>query len=73
MARHDYTEKERQQRMRDKRKAEGLAEVRERVPPDLVPVLKAIAVEMRTPKGAEKYRRHLKKGLETATPVIKSL
>lgn len=57
MGGHDYTFKERQQRRRDRLKASGLAEVRERVPPDLVPVLKAIAAEMRDPGKAEEYRK----------------
>ena len=57
MAGYDYTYAERQRRMRAKRKASGLAEVREREPPDLVPVLKAIAAEMRDPEKAEEYRK----------------
>jgi hypothetical protein len=57
LAGNDYTYAQRQRKMRAKRKASGLAEVRERVPPDLVPVLKAIAAEMRDPEKAEEYRK----------------
>ena len=52
----DYTYKERQQRRRDRLKASGLAEVRERVPPDLAPLLKQIAAAMRDPDKSKLYR-----------------
>ena len=48
-------------RMRQKRREEGLVEVRERVPSDLVSELKRIAAEMRNPKTAEAYRQALPK------------
>ena len=54
---YDYTYAERQRRRRERLKASGLSEVRERVPPDLVHALKAIASEMRDPTKAEKYRK----------------
>jgi hypothetical protein len=46
-------------RMRQKRREEGLVEVRERVPSDLVSELKRIASEMRDLKTAEAYRQRL--------------
>ena len=60
----DYTYKERQQRRRDRLKASGLAEVRERVPPDLVPLLKQIAAAMRDPEKVEAYRQQLSKSFK---------
>jgi hypothetical protein len=45
--------------MRQKRREEGLVEVRERVPSDLVSELKRIASEMRDLKTAEAYRQRL--------------
>lgn len=57
MAGHDYTYAERQRRRRQRLKASGLAEVRERVPPQFVPVLKEIAEEMRDPVKARKWER----------------
>lgn len=57
MGGHDHTYAERQRKMRRRRKESGLAEVRERVPPDLVPALKAIAAEMRDPDKADEYRK----------------
>jgi len=53
MAGYDYTYAERMRRMRQKRRDEGLVEVRERVPSDLVSDLKRIAAEMRNPETAE--------------------
>lgn len=61
MGGHDKTYAERMKRLRQRQKASGLAEVRERVPPDLVPALKAIAAEMRDPETAEKYRNRVPK------------
>jgi hypothetical protein len=59
MAGYDYTYAERMRRMRRKRRDEGLVEVRERVPSDLVSELKRIASEMRDLKTAEAYRQRL--------------
>jgi hypothetical protein len=59
MAGYDYTYAERMRRMRQKRRDEGLVEVRERVPSDLVSELKRIASEMRDLKTAEAYRQRL--------------
>jgi hypothetical protein len=61
MAGYDYTYAERMRRMRRKRRDEGLVEVRERVPSDLVSELKRIAAEMRNPETAEAYRQALPK------------
>jgi hypothetical protein len=57
VAGHDYTYAERQRRRRQRLKASGLAEVRERVPPQFVHVLKSIAAEMRDPVKARKWER----------------
>ena len=61
MAGYDYTYAERMRRMRQKRRVEGLVEVRERVPSDLVSELKRIAAEMRNLETAEAYRKALPK------------
>lgn len=61
MGGYDHTVSKRMKALRQRRKALGMTEVREFVPPDLVPALKAIAEEMRDPAKAEAYRNRFPK------------